>query len=96
MYTSCVSGDYGGQKGVSDPLEVESQLAVRHRVGAGKETGSSGRTASSFHCWAIFQSYAHVLDMYFSGYITSGLGEIEELSVATKFGVLDLPFVHVL
>lgn len=50
MYTSCVSGDCGGQKGVSGPLEVDSQPVVRHPVGAGKETGSSGRTASSFHC----------------------------------------------
>lgn len=95
MYTSSVSGDCGGQKG-SHLLEVESQPVVRHCVGAGKETGSFGRTASSFHCWAIFQFWAHVLDIYFSGHITSCLGEIGELSVAAKLGVLDLPFVHVL
>lgn len=65
-------------------------------VGAGKETGSFGRTASSLNCWAIFQFCARALAIYFSGYITLCLGEMGELSVATKLGVLDLPFVHAL
>lgn len=38
-YTSCVSGDYGGQKGVSHPLEVESQPVVRHVWVLGRKLG---------------------------------------------------------
>lgn len=39
-YTSCVSGDYGGQKGVSHPLKVESQPVVRHVWVLGRKLGS--------------------------------------------------------
>ena len=38
LRTMCVPGACGGQKRVSDPLELELQKVVSHRVGAGNGT----------------------------------------------------------
>jgi hypothetical protein len=41
----CVPDTHKGQKWVSDPTELELQMTVSCRVGAGNQTLSSGRAA---------------------------------------------------
>lgn len=45
LCSMCVSDAYKGQKWVSDPTELELQMNVSCRVGAGNQTQSSGRAA---------------------------------------------------
>jgi len=46
-----MSGAYGGQKRVWEPLRPELPMAVSCHVGAGTEPGSFERAASALNCW---------------------------------------------
>lgn len=48
MYTTCVTGAFRGQK-TSALLELELQKVSSHHVGAGNQTRSSTRTASTLN-----------------------------------------------
>lgn len=47
MCTTCVPGDWEGQKKTSDSLKVELQVLVSYHVGSGSRTQASGRAAST-------------------------------------------------
>lgn len=46
----CMPGACGGQKRMSDVLELELHTVMRCHVGSGNEFSSSGRTASDVNC----------------------------------------------